>query len=51
MPDGTNLIIESLSSSKENYKGLGIKLSEIVIAKGAKELLKEAEIVALREIF
>lgn len=51
LPDGTEMIIEEMMCTKSEYQSLGRKLAEKVIEKGAKELLKRAETIALNEIF
>ena len=50
MPDGSRMIEEKLEATKADVATLGDTLAELVIKKGARELLKEAEIVALNEI-
>ncbi len=50
MPNGDELIKESLKSSKDDYKTLGKDLADIMVKNGAIELLKRAEELALKEI-
>lgn len=51
LPDGSELILESMECAKNEYESLGCRLAEKVIEKGAHELLKRAETIALNEIF
>jgi len=51
LPDGSQMIIQDLVGKKEDYTLLGKELAQKVIDKGAKELLKRAETIALNEIF
>lgn len=51
LPDGTKCIRVSQKESVENHEFLGEKLADILIRKGAKEILKEAEKMALDTIF
>ncbi len=48
-PDGTNIMEENLSAPRADATKLGKELADIVIAKGAKELLKEAEKIAFKD--
>ena len=47
--DGSKILKEELSSSKESCENLGEELANIMINKGALELLKEAEENAFKE--
>lgn len=51
LPDGSQMITQEIVGKKEDYKLLGRELADKVIDKGAKELLKHAETIALNEIF
>jgi len=51
LPDGSELICEEMSTSKENYENVGKELARRVIDQGAKALLERAEKIALSEIF
>jgi len=50
LPDGSEMICESLTASKNEYKTLGKLLAQNVLDKGAKALLERAEVMALNEI-
>ncbi len=50
LPDGTEVLREKKQIKKDEYKGIGKKLAFSMIDKGAKELLKRAEDMALNEI-
>jgi len=50
LPDGSEMICESLSASKNDFATLGKALAQNVIDKGAKALLERAEAIALNEI-
>ena len=50
-PDGTNCLHIEHKDSVENYEGIGSKLADIFIEKGAKEILKAAEAMAMSTIF
>ncbi len=50
LPDGSEVILEKSEVNKSCYKTIGEKLARRVIDKGAKELLKRAEEIALKEI-
>jgi len=50
LPDGSEMIRESLTASKSDYKTIGKALAQTVIDKGAKALLERAEVIALNEI-
>lgn len=47
--DGTHILRERLSAPKEQAQGLGKKLAQLMIGKGAIGLLKEAERIAYKE--
>ncbi len=47
--DGSKIMKEELLDSIDNYKSLGKKLADMMISKGAIELLKEAEENAFKE--
>ncbi len=47
--DGSKILKEELSSSKDSCENLGKELADIMISKGALELLKEAEENAFKE--
>lgn len=49
LPDGTEILKESLEADKNNAEDLGCKLADIMIEKGAKELLARAEAMAFKE--
>ncbi len=51
LPDGSQMITQEIVGKKEDYILLGKQLADKVIEKGAKELLKCAETIALNEIF
>ncbi|MDR0467284.1 MAG: hydroxymethylbilane synthase [Campylobacteraceae bacterium] len=51
LPDGTNCLHIEHKDSVENYEGIGSKLADIFIEKGAKEILKAAEAMAMSTIF
>ncbi len=48
--DGSKILEENLEDRLENYRTLGEKLAELMISKGAIELLKEAEESAFKDI-
>lgn len=50
LPDGSEMICESLSASKNDFATLGKALAQNMIDKGAKALLERAEAIALNEI-
>ena len=50
LPDGTEVLRERVKISKDKYKGIGEELALNMINKGAKDLLKRAEDMALNEI-
>ncbi len=51
LPDGSEMILESMEGVKAEYETLGKKLAQAVLNKGAKALLARAEKIALEEIF
>lgn len=51
LPDGTKCLHVSQKESVENYEMLGEKLADILIKKGAQEILKKAELMAMNTIF
>ncbi|MDD2383794.1 MAG: hydroxymethylbilane synthase [Sulfurospirillaceae bacterium] len=51
LPDGSEMIAESMEGIKAEYETLGKKLAQTVLDKGAKALLARAEKIALEEIF
>ncbi len=51
MPDGSKMIKEKIVAKKSDYKIVGKELAEIMIEKGAIKLLKQAQEVALKDIF
>jgi len=48
-PDGTHIMYESLNSSADKAYDLGKQLAEIMIKKGAKKLLSNAEMIAFKD--
>ncbi len=50
LPDGTEVLREKTQVSIDEYKTIGKKLAQNMIERGAKELLKRAENMALNEI-
>lgn len=51
LPDGSEMIVEALEGSKDEYVSMGKQLAQAVLDKGAKSLLERAEKIALEEIF
>lgn len=51
LPDGEEIIFEKLTCSKNEYKTKGEELAKLFIERGAKELLKKAEHIAMTEVF
>ena len=49
LPNGKELLKEEIVGDKKEYKELGIRLADLMIKKGAKELLKRAEEIAFKE--
>ena len=51
LPDGEEVIYEKLTCRKDEYKTKGEEVAKRFIDKGAKELLKRAEHIAMTEVF
>jgi len=51
LPNGEEVLFEELTCKIEEYKEIGTKLANKFIERGAKELLKRAEHIALNEVF
>ncbi len=51
LPDGQEVIYEKLTCRKDEYKTKGEELADIFVKRGAKELLKKAEYIAMNEVF
>ncbi|MDR0579503.1 MAG: hydroxymethylbilane synthase [Campylobacteraceae bacterium] len=51
LPDGKELLHAELKIKRENYKNAGGELADMIIAKGAKEILARAEKIANEMIF
>ncbi|MDR1614948.1 MAG: hydroxymethylbilane synthase [Campylobacteraceae bacterium] len=51
LPNGKELLHVETKTAKSNYKNAGGELADIIIAKGAKDILKRAEKMALEVIF
>ncbi len=51
LPDGEEVIYEKLTCRVEEYKTKGEEIAKRFIDKGAKELLKKAEHIAMTEVF
>ncbi len=51
LPDGEEIIYERLTCNKSEYKTKGEELAKLFIKRGAKELLKRAEHIAMTEVF
>jgi len=51
LPDGEDVIYEKLTCKKDEYKTRGEELAKLFIKRGAKELLKKAEHIAMTEVF
>jgi hydroxymethylbilane synthase len=51
MPDGTQIIKEKRYCDKSSFKQMGKELADTMIENGAIKLLKQAEEMALKEIF
>ncbi|WP_456401924.1 hydroxymethylbilane synthase [Hydrogenimonas sp.] len=49
LPDGTEILKEIIDAPKEEARDLGIRLADIMIEAGAKELLARAEAMAFKE--
>jgi len=48
-PDGTHIMQEELTSSIERCEHLGRDLADIMIEKGALDILSEAEAIAFKD--
>jgi hydroxymethylbilane synthase len=48
-PDGTRILEETMSAPIDSAADLGRRLAEAVTARGARELLREAEAVAFKD--
>ena len=51
LPDGEEIIFEKLTCRRDEYKTKGEELAKLFIKRGAKELLKKAEHIAMTEVF
>ena len=51
LPDGEEIIFEKLTCKKDEYTTKGEELAKLFIKRGAKELLKRAEHIAMTEVF
>jgi len=51
MPDGSEMMFESLTTTREEYANIGKALAQKVVERGAKALLERAEAMALNEVF
>lgn len=51
LPDGSEMMMEELHTSRAEYENVGKLLAQKVINRGAKALLERAEHIALNEIF
>jgi len=51
LPDGEEVIFEKFTCRKDEYKTKGEELAKLFIERGAKELLKKAEHIAMTEVF
>ncbi len=51
LPDGEEIIYEKTACSADEYRTKGEELANIFIKRGAKELLKKAEYIAMNEVF
>lgn len=51
LPDGSEMMMEELYTSRAEYENVGKLLAQKVINRGAKALLERAEHIALNEIF
>ncbi len=49
MPDGSEVMSEQLSAMRDEADGLGVKMAELLIAKGAMELLENAQECAFKD--
>jgi hydroxymethylbilane synthase len=48
-PDGTNIMQEKIVRNLEQSEGLGFEMAELMIGKGALELLKGAQMIAFKD--
>ncbi|MDR0407582.1 MAG: hydroxymethylbilane synthase [Campylobacteraceae bacterium] len=51
LPNGKELLHAKLETKRKNYESTGSELADIIIAKGAKDILARAEKMALETIF
>lgn len=51
MPDGSEMMSESITSTRAEYANVGKALAQRVLERGAKALLERAEAMALNEVF
>jgi len=51
LPDGEEVIYENITCKKDEYKTKGEEIAKRFIDKGARELLKKAEHIAMTEVF
>lgn len=51
LPDGKEILSESVTCDKDEYDVMGQELANMLIENGAKELLARAEEIALHEVF
>ena len=51
MPDGSEMMSESITSTRAEYSNVGKALAKSVLERGAKALLERAEAMALNEVF
>jgi hydroxymethylbilane synthase len=51
MPDGSEMMSESLTTTRAEYANVGKALAQKVLERGAKALLARAEAMALNEVF
>lgn len=51
MPDGSEMMSESITSTRAEYANVGKALAKSVLERGAKALLERAEAMALNEVF
>lgn len=51
MPDGSEMMSESITSTRAEYANVGKALAQSVLERGAKALLERAEAMALNEVF
>ena len=49
LPDGTEILREEMTLSKEEAESLGVKMADVMIENGAKALLERAEAMAFKE--